>query len=778
MQPTQTSQQSRRYRPSFFRELIKILLGGGTGIVLAILILWFGFGIDIAGVFTSDARPDEELAGLTVHNESPPRSDDVHASVAVPRSGQRTDTSIVSAAQDANAPRAIQNVGTEEATHAPSAHGGEKPEALDSATPDLVEEVRADDVEPSPDEVSKDEVSNDEAGGVEPLKSPVPNKESLQKSKDRVREIFRKEFEAAASPMDQTRLAETLIEHSQSVADGEARFALLSEAYDAAIRAGDYDLGRRVLDQILSRFQVNADAVQIHLITQIAPEAKSNSVRESVARDAMAIARRLALRQEYGRALELNEIAAKTAAKSNNTELPGEIRELHSRLIERQQAWRKVEQAVLTLQDDPHDADANLIYGLHLCLAKRDWELGLPKLAIGSNERLKVAAAADLECQESMTAHNAAAVGDLWYDIAGLDDQFQEFYGRAAHWYGRTPADASDLDKVKARKRLKELADVMAVARRVSAFPPIQYRRTLPTQSIAVWTIAYSPDGLTLVSGTQSGTIFVWNVETGAKTHELQGHSEGVRHLAFSPDGSTLASAGWDKSIRLWNTANWQQRLVLTGHDDKVHSIAYSVDGKSLWSGGADGTVRKWASDSGLPLAKLAKHEAFVNFVAIAPDSLTLVSTAGDNSLVIWDVPSATAKITLRELGYEIRMLKFSPEGDLLASANLDNTVGLWDPKSGKLIKTLRGHDGWIESVDFARDGKTVISTSDDRTIRLWDSGTGLELFRVKAHDARIFGIAVSPTAPVVATASEDGTIKLWDLTWMSRPEIPSADSK
>jgi hypothetical protein len=752
MQTTQTSQQSRRYRTSVFRELIKILLGGGTGIVLAILILWFGFGIDIAGVFTSDALRDEELAGSTIRHDSPRRSDET--------------------AQDTNASSAIQNEATEEATPGPSAHSAEMPEAAASATPDVVEAVRPDDVGASPDEVRKDEAGTDEAGGGEPLKMPVPDKESLQKSKDRVREIFRKEFEMAASPQDQARLAETLIEHSESVADGEARFALLSEAYDAAIRAGDYDLGGRVLDQILSRFQVNEDTVRIHLITQIAPEAKTNTVRESVARDAMAIARRLALQEEYGRALELNEIAAKIAAKSNNTELPGEIRELHSRLIERQRASRKVEQAVLTLQDNPHDPDANLTYGLHLCLAKRDWEAGLPKLAIGSHEKLRVAAAADLECQESMKSQNATAVADLWYDVAGLDDQFQEFYARAVHWYERTPAEASDLDKVVARKRLKEIADVMA-ARRDSEFPPLQYRRTLPTQSTAVWAIAFSPDGRTLASGTQGGAIFVWSVETGAKLHALRGHSDGVRHVAFSPDGSTLASAGWDKSIRLWNTTNWQQRLVLTGHDDKVHSITYSVDGKSLWSGSADGTVRKWANDTGHQLAKLAIHDSFVNFVAIAPDNVTLASTAGDKSLVFLDAPNATARITLRDLGYEMRMLKFSPEGDVLASANLDNSVGLWEPKSGKLIRTLRGHEGWVESLDFALNGKIVISTSDDRTIRLWDPETGQELFRVKAHDARIFGIAVSPTAPVVATASEDGTIKLWDLMWTSRPEIP-----
>ena len=68
-----------------------------------------------------------------------------------------------------------------------------------------------------------------------------------------------------------------------------------------------------------------------------------------------------------------------------------------------------------------------------------------------------------------------------------------------------------------------------------------------------VTSIAFSPDGKTIVSGSADMTIKLWDSQTGEELKTILGHKKGVWGIAFSPDGKTLASASIDRTIKLWN---------------------------------------------------------------------------------------------------------------------------------------------------------------------------------------------------------------------------------
>ncbi len=65
----------------------------------------------------------------------------------------------------------------------------------------------------------------------------------------------------------------------------------------------------------------------------------------------------------------------------------------------------------------------------------------------------------------------------------------------------------------------------------------------------------------------------------------LQGHNLSVNSVAFSPDGKYLASGSSDNTVKLWSIESHKEVTTLQGHDSTVLSVAFSPDGKYLASG-------------------------------------------------------------------------------------------------------------------------------------------------------------------------------------------------
>ena len=298
-----------------------------------------------------------------------------------------------------------------------------------------------------------------------------------------------------------------------------------------------------------------------------------------------------------------------------------------------------------------------------------------------------------------------------------------------------------------------------------------------------VHSVAFSPDGKMLATGTFTGKIKLWTTggrPIGVPLPGRTGINNDVTALDFSPDGKLLATASSQGVVRLWDVAAHRQTgtpmAATPSRGGVLASVAFSPDGKLLATGINDFSASRillWDVTThrqiGTPLPGGAS-------LAFSPAGKILAGAGNDGSTVLWDVAThrqlgASLAATTAGPADSVISVEFSPNGKTLATANSNGAVRLWNVATRR--QTGATISAGIQVKDpaalaFSLDGKTLASTDAGGHVRLWDTAThqqtGQSIATSTTCDAGISGLTFSPVTDFLATADCDGTVRLWDI--------------
>ena len=187
----------------------------------------------------------------------------------------------------------------------------------------------------------------------------------------------------------------------------------------------------------------------------------------------------------------------------------------------------------------------------------------------------------------------------------------------------------------------------------------------------------------------------VWDADKGQEVLTLKGHTDDVNSVAFSPDGKRIVSGSGDKTVKVWDADKGQEILTLKGHTRRCHlrGVQPRRQTHRQRQRGQDGEGVGCGQGPGDPHPQGAHRTC--HCVAYQPDGKRIVSGSGDETVKVWDADKGQEILTLKGHTGTVNCVAFSPDGKRIVSGSWDKTVKVWDADRDRRFSPSRGTRTW-----------------------------------------------------------------------------------
>ena len=273
--------------------------------------------------------------------------------------------------------------------------------------------------------------------------------------------------------------------------------------------------------------------------------------------------------------------------------------------------------------------------------------------------------------------------------------------------------------------------------------------------------VAFSPDGRFLVSGTEGAKVHVLDLRTGKTSLRVKkAHDGGLTSIAVTPDGRQLITGGY-------HCKDGQPFVDGRGRIERLHNERYAQ-------------IRLWDMASGRQVRELRyeQPEAGYGAISLSADGMTLASSCR-HTIQIWNLASGEMLRAIPTPGPRkgAQDLAISPDGRIVARTR-HHTADLWDVATGnRLLPHYDSHAATVGCVAYSSDGSLIATGGGDGIVYLWDSKTGKRIRQHRLMDESSMMVwwewpmlvAFSPDGGTLAVGGEigplwfRGVVKLWD---------------